>query len=168
MRFMYRARIFVVTFVMMLAMSEMGYAQQRSNTRQLTEFERIESEKIAYITQQLKLHPKEAQKFFPIYNLYRDEINRLIEQQRNREKKSNKDQQQFDELAFDHKVLDIKKKYRARFEPIIGPARSSRFFEVEREFRERLFKELNNRRGGGGGYFPTSQSKMVLEIIHIA
>jgi hypothetical protein len=143
----------IIFFVcgMLFAFCSEGYSQQRPGQRPLTEFERIESEKVAYISQQLKLHPKEAQRFFPIYNLYRDEITRLIESQRGKERKVNKDEQQFDELAFDHKILDIKKKYRARFEPIIGPARSSRFFEVEREFREKLIKELNSRRGSGGG-----------------
>ena len=37
-------------------------------------FKAIESEKIAYITKELKLTPGEAEVFFPIYNQYNREM----------------------------------------------------------------------------------------------
>ena len=45
-------------------------AQPRDSKR----FAAIESEKIAYVTKELNLTPAEAQRFFPIYNHYSNEV----------------------------------------------------------------------------------------------
>jgi len=121
-------------------------------------FERIEAEKIAFITKELNLTPEEAQKFFPVYNQYFGEISTLKRERRNNQRKSSSNFQNQklpgnsfnpssrDVLAFDAKELEVKKIYRERFAALIGPARASRFFEVEEEFRNYLLRELQHRR----------------------
>lgn len=105
-------------------------------------FQKIEIAKIAYITKKLDLSPEEAEKFFPLYNQYRDEIRNIMYKKRSEDglKRSYRN-----ELDFDAKVLACKKKYREKFKTAIPASKSSRFFEVEREFREQLFKELKSR-----------------------
>lgn len=105
-------------------------------------FQRIEMAKVAYITKKLDLSPQEAQKFFPLYNEYRKEIREIMYKKRSEDgpKRSFRN-----ELDFDSKVLACKKKYREKFKTAIPASKSSRFFEVEREFREQLFKELQSR-----------------------
>lgn len=125
------------------------YAQESRQAR----FDRIETEKIAYITKELQLSSKEAQRFFPIYLEYRKEINAIV-QERGPQNHRDRDKQRsnrMDELAVESKLLEIKKKYRSQFSSIVGSARASRFFEVEREFREKLVLELRRRGGGQEG-----------------
>lgn len=128
------------------AASPMGMAQETRQQR----FERIEAEKVAYITKELQLNAREAQRFFPIYNEYRKELSTVLQSGRPEgEERGRQRSNRIDELAVETELLAIKKKYRTQFSSIIGSARSSRFFEVEREFREKLVLELR-RRGGGG------------------
>ncbi|MFC3199001.1 hypothetical protein ACFOET_15360 [Parapedobacter deserti] len=122
-------------------------------------FERIEAEKIAFITKELNLTPSEAQRFFPVYNQYYKDISKLKHERYNKRMqgppqnlKSQKLQgnslnpTNTDVLAFDAKELEVKKTYRKRFAEIVGQARASRFFEVEEEFRNYLLRELQHRR----------------------
>jgi|SRR5690606_11915192 len=105
-------------------------------------FQKIEVAKIAYITKKLDLSPQEAEKFFPLYNQYRNEIRQIMHKKRSEDglKRSYRN-----ELDFDAEILACKKKYREKFKTAIPASKSSRFFEVEREFREQLFKELQSR-----------------------
>src|SRR5690606_11151560 len=122
-------------------------------------FERVEAEKIAFITKELNLTPSEAQKFFPVYNQYQQEIYKLKRERRSMGRLSGKPQLENnkipgsnfsrtdrDVLAFDAKELEVKKIYRKRFASVVGQARASRFFEVEEEFRNYLLRELQQRR----------------------
>src|ERR1700749_3555559 len=67
----------------------------------------IEALKIAFISRQLELTPDEAQKFWPVYNQYSNEIHVVV-----------KDDQ--DVLDRDQKILDIRKSYKDQFIKIIG------------------------------------------------
>lgn len=135
----------IVLFAVALLFSvPMLQAQESRQAR----FERIEAEKVAYITKELQLTAKEAQGFFPIYNEYRKEINNVVQVRMSENGKPGQRPSRMDELAIETELLAIKKKYRSQFSTIVGSARASRFFEVEREFREKLVLELR-RRGGG-------------------
>ncbi|MFC7522456.1 hypothetical protein ACFQRK_00760 [Parapedobacter sp. GCM10030251] len=142
-------------FIVLTLLFSIATVAQESRAQR---FERIEAEKIAFITKELNLTPSEAQRFFPAYNQYFKEISTL-----KRERRSNKpnytpnlqsqklagngfNPSNRDVLAFDAKELEVKKIYRKRFSDIIGPARASRFFEVEEEFRNYLLRELQHRR----------------------
>ena len=126
---------FLTCFVLFVFVAS-SFAQSQE-----TRFQQIETAKIAYITKNLELTPSEAQKFFPIYNEYRKEMREITHE--NRADRSNLKHEHG--LEFDAKILACKKKYRARFTTVISATKASRFFEVEREFREQLFKELENR-----------------------
>lgn len=124
-----------------------GWSDAVAQESRQQRFERIEAEKIAFITQQLSLSPQEAQRFFPLYNEYRKEINTVLQASRGVDNRSQRDRSKMDELATETAILGIKKKYRERYTEIVGQARASRFFEVEREFREKLVQELRRRDG---------------------
>jgi len=114
-----------------------GFAQKNSE-----QFQKIEVAKIAYITKRLELSPQEAQKFFPLYNQYRQEMRTIVQEKRS----DNNKRRSANELEFDSEVLSCKKKYRELFKNAVSSSKASRFFEVEREFREQLFKELQSRK----------------------
>lgn len=116
----------------------------QSNSRE-ERFKRIEAAKIGYITEHLRLSPQEAERFFPIYNQYRNEMRALYRAKRQRIK-NDLQNKSINEIEFDAKIIACKKKYREAFKKVVSPAKASQFFVVEREFREQLFKELQERR----------------------
>ena len=96
----------------------------------------IEAIQIAYLTRELSLSPDEAQKFWPIYNEYRDELLAVRKEIRD------------DEIMFEEKVVNIRKKYKTDFKKVLETdLRVNQVFLAEKSFRELLRKELMKRRG---------------------
>jgi len=96
--------------------------------------DRIKALKIAFITQRLQLTPAEAQRFWPVYDQYDNELNaaRLDDADPN-------------VLDRDKRVLAIKEKYMGEFQRIIGPDKTNTLFNAENEFRSILIRRLQNR-----------------------
>ncbi|MEJ0081251.1 MAG: hypothetical protein WDM78_09975 [Puia sp.] len=97
---------------------------------------RLEALKIAYITKRLDLSPEEAQKFWPIYNLYAEELKRA-RQDAIRNSKS--------EIELDESLLNIRKKYSVQFSQAISPQKIDIFFKSEKEFGAYVQKEIERR-----------------------
>ncbi len=96
----------------------------------------VESLKIAYITRELTLSPEEAQKFWPIYNNYVEELKSI--------RKERKDDN--DILAIEENVLNIRKKYKPDFKKVLlGDDRVNKILTIDREFNNILRKELQQR-----------------------
>ncbi|SKB47016.1 hypothetical protein SAMN05660841_00713 [Sphingobacterium nematocida] len=141
---MLRLKYILTTFLLVFTLHIVSFAQQNK-------FEAIESEKIAYITKELKITPSEAQKFFPIYNKYTDQLKDLkkakrggIPQQANSFNGGRRDV-----IAFDAKEVEMKKQYREDFAKVIGQARASQFFQVEEDFNDLLRNTLQERQKKG-------------------
>jgi AAA15 family ATPase/GTPase len=95
-----------------------------------TKAEKIQTLKIAFITQKLQLTPDEAQKFWPIYNQYDNEIRSIPKGG--------------DVIPTDEKLLSIRKKFMTSFEKVIGPQKVNKLFNAERDFRDILIRRLKN------------------------
>lgn len=97
---------------------------------------RLEALKIAYITKRLDLSPEEAQKFWPIYNQYSEELrNARLDAIRNRKS----------EIELDESLLNIRKKYSILFGQAISPQKIDVFFKSEKEFGAFVQKEMERR-----------------------
>ncbi len=99
-------------------------------------WEPARSTKIAYITKRLDLSPEEAQKFWPIYNQYAEELKRA-RQDAIRNSKS--------EIELDESLLNIRKKYSVLFGQAISPQKIDIFFKSEKEFGAFVQKEMERR-----------------------
>ena len=129
---------FLICLVIALPVS----AQEKSQRSQ-----QVESVKIAFITQKLNLTSAEAEKFWPVYNSYQSEMRELFKQKRESRKKDAQAENKIDnELDFESRMLDIRKKYRKEFSKVIPSEKVLQFYEAEREFREHMIKELKERR----------------------
>lgn len=96
---------------------------------------RTEKIQATYITNQLQLSPEESRKFWPVYKNYKEEIRTARLQKRD------------DELAFEETVLGIRKKYKPEFKKILNnDQRVNKVFVVDKNFKEILRRELQNRR----------------------
>ena len=98
---------------------------------------KIEALKIAFLTNKMVLSPAEAQKFWPVYNKYTEEIRRARLEAR--EKKQS-------ELATEEKILDIRKKYETEFRKVLSSDKVNAFFKAEKDFSAYLQKEIMERR----------------------
>lgn len=98
---------------------------------------KIEALKIAYLTNKLTLSPEEAQKFWPVYNKYTDEIRKTrLDARENKQS----------EIATDEKILGIRKKYNIEFGKVLSTEKVNTFFKAEKEFGTYLQKEIIQRR----------------------
>ncbi|WP_207495024.1 hypothetical protein [Aridibaculum aurantiacum] len=104
---------------------------------------KAEAVQIAFLTKELGLTPDEAQKFWPVFNNYKQEIIATRRSTRN------------DEIELEEKVVNIRKKYKPEFKKVLGnDQRVNKLFQADKNFRDMLRKELMERRGNRGGGKP--------------
>jgi hypothetical protein len=94
--------------------------------------EKIQALYVAYVTQQLALTPDEAQKFWPVYAQFTDELKAV--------------KPDLPELDKEQARLNIKRKYQDNFSKILGANRCERFFRMNEEFRRKLQERINTQR----------------------
>jgi hypothetical protein len=99
--------------------------------------ERLQALKIAYLTKKLDLSPEEAQRFWPIYNKYTDEIRGIRQDQ----KQNNKT-----EIDTEEKMLNVRKKYNGEFTKALSAEKVNTFFRSEKDFGQIIQRELQERR----------------------
>lgn len=138
---MIRLKHFFYTLLLTCAATSVSVGQTPGNER----FERIENQKIAYVTKQLSLSTTEAQRFFPVYNQYSKEMKDIRNARSNMKAAQRSGSNGRDVIEFDAREVELKKQYRSKFAEIIGQSRASQFFVVEEEFKEMLYKEWKNR-----------------------
>ena len=98
---------------------------------------RLQAYKIAFLTKKLNLSPEEAQRFWPIYNKYEEELRAArIE---NRQNKAS-------EIVTEEKILNIRKKYNGEFSKALSTEKVNTLFRSEREFGNIVQKEFLERR----------------------
>lgn len=137
---MIRLKQLIFTICALGSMSLIAIGQNNQSN-----FDRIENQKVAYITKQLNLTTAEAQRFFPLYNQYCKELRSIKAAKSDVTSSRGVPRQNRDVIEFDAKEVDLKKQYRAKFAEVIGASRASQFFAVEQEFIDMLYKELQRR-----------------------
>ena len=115
--------------------------------------EKIEVQKIAFITKQLDLTPEEAQKFWPVYNQFSDARKQLHEQHKKNRKNiddlSDSEIEQIidNHIILDQKELDIKKKYHAEFKKVLSNKKIAKLYHSEDQFKRELLKRIKGEKG---------------------
>ena len=119
---------------------------QRSQEERM---ERLESAKIAFLSQRIDLSSREAEKFWPVYNQYQNELKALMQQRKGDLQKQNQvsatdkiDMQ----LDMESKVLELKKRYTREFGKVLPPEKIVKLFQAERDFKNELIRELRERK----------------------
>ena len=117
--------------------------------------EKIESRKVAYLSDKLSLSPEEAQQFWPVYNKYSEEqqeIRQNMDLRKERTDFENADHKALLDkmITAEESALDVKKKYAEQISSIIGAKKTLMFFRAEQKFKEDMLRELKSRRGQRG------------------
>ncbi len=119
--------------------------------------EKIEAMKVAFLTNKLDLTTEEAQKFWPVYNKFSDEMEknkrafriRAMEEASNVESMTDAEAEKAlnEMLAFRAAEVEVLKKYTAEFKKVLPPQKVVKLFVAEQEFKRELLKMLKDQRG---------------------
>ncbi len=123
--------------------------------------EKVESMKIAFLTQKLDLTPDEAQKFWPVYNEFqkkREEIHKKRREEM-KQSKGNLDSlsdKQIEaivdgEMGIRQKNLDLEKEYHSKFKSVLPIRKVAKLYHAEDMFAHRLLEQISERGKDGHG-----------------
>lgn len=149
-------RIFRLFLLIMMPMAV--FAQDRQQDRK----DKIETMHIAYLSEKLNLTSGEAEKFWPVYNEYKAEQDKLRKQRMDNvqavikangvDNMSDADVQKLitDETDLETRQLDLRKVYITKFQQAIPIRKVAKFFIAEDEFKRYLLNQLRKRREQNG------------------
>lgn len=113
--------------------------------------ERVEAQRIGFITQRVSLTPEESQQFWPIYNQYTDKMQQI--------RSSTKMEKTFDDMSDadvekmlmsqmdkESRVLDLRKEYYQKFKKVISVKKIAKLYKAEQDFKGEMLKQLQEMR----------------------
>ena len=116
-------------------------------------FERLQSMKVAYITEELKLTPAEAEKFWPLHNEFeakRREIAKSMMHEPQKERKPDFDNMS-DEQISEHitlrfkeerAMIDLQEEYYDKYRKVLPLKKVAKYYESEKRFRSHLLNQI--------------------------
>lgn len=119
--------------------------------------EKIETMRIAYLTERINLTPQEAQVFWPIYNQYREEFETLIHRGEKDDrpphhlsdeelnKMSDKEVRDMliNEMEKQKLLVEHREKYFKKFTEILPIKKVALLYDAEREFQRKLMRQIS-------------------------
>ncbi len=129
-------------------------AQERATTEQMPGRmkERIESYRIAFLTERLNLTPEQAEKFWPIYNQFTDQRKALRKSVAKKDVgvMTDAEVEKFlaETLSVEEKELALKKEYYQKLRSVINIRQIARLQRAEQEFKAQLLRKAKERRQG--------------------
>lgn len=116
---------------------------------------KIQSLKIAFLTERINLTPQEAKAFWPLYDAYQNEMKELIKARR----QQSLDRIQLDaatdqevdaalraDYQYQKEALDLRYAYEQKYLKVIPARKVVLLFRAEKAFNMQLFNELKARR----------------------
>jgi len=115
--------------------------------------EKMEAQRVAFISQELNLTPAEAKVFWPVYDeydakrhemkksfkkndLHKDEIDKLTEKEAS--------QILDNQITEAQKLVDLRKEYHTKFKSVLPSVKVLKLYEAEREFQKMLIDKLRH------------------------
>jgi multidrug efflux pump subunit AcrB len=111
-------------------------------------WDKIDELKYEYVLSKLELSAHAKDQFTPVYRSYQKELRQLYQARRQfREANKNNPQKQVDDdFNMEAKQLEIKRKYRKQFENVLSPEKVKTLYAAERQFREELINQINQKK----------------------
>jgi hypothetical protein len=131
----------LIILLMCFGLMSSGFSQEAEKTQQQPQQQqqpdggKLKALQIAYLTNKLNLKPEEAQRFWPVFNQYQEEIRKVRIEGKN-----------LPEVDKEQKIVDIRKKYFEEFTKVLNKERADRVFKADNEFRDVIRKEIQERR----------------------
>ena len=144
-----------IIITLFLILGFWGISNAQENHR-----ERIKAYKTAYITQELDLSSKEAEKFWPVYNDYEKNLFSLRVLKVREERGRIKDQGGFENLSDkeakealktliqnDKEIIQIKEKLYQDLSDVLSPVKILKLHKAEMDFNKKLLSQYKKNRG---------------------
>ncbi len=136
---------FFLIATLLLFLTHIAVAQHGSKE------ERIESMRIAYITEQLDLTPNEASEFWPVYNEFKKKSRDLREGVEGDGETNNMSDSELEaylnkRFEIEQKELDLKKAYFEKFKTVLAIRKVVRLPQAEKRFKGEVLKAMQRRR----------------------
>lgn len=145
-----KTKIIIITAIILFSFLN-GKTQPPENRR-----ENIEALKAAYITREMGLTPQESQTFWPVYNQYQDEIEKIRKEKNQQfregrrllEKLSDVDLEKMvdNEIVFQQRELDVRKKFHSEFKKVLPIRKVALLYKAEEDFKKEILKRIREER----------------------
>ncbi|WP_205502590.1 hypothetical protein [Rufibacter psychrotolerans] len=137
-------------FLILLGTASAAQAQKKETPEERkARMEKIETAKIAFITDKVKFTTEQAQRFWPVYKEHESRKNELRQKSRSIRdvNLSNLTDEQIQDklesrLALRQRELDLDKEYMDRYLRIISARQLATFYRADREFTKLLLERL--------------------------
>jgi len=156
----------IIAFFLFITGTHAAVAQEAAKGKYSPEQrEKIEALKVSFLTDKMNLTPEEAQKFWPVYNKYKEEMKAL--RQDKREAKPDGEPKSMDAMSdaeinqlieqkfiFEQKELDLKKKYLAEYKKVLPVKKVAALYRAEDDFKKHLLQQAQKPQHGQDGGAP--------------
>ncbi len=139
---------------LLLLVCVLGFVHLQAQPGPGRNHQKIEAMRVSFITTEMQLTPEEAEKFWPIYNEYREKV-RAIRQSGNELDKPVMDLSEEEARAFieqrmdrEEELMRLKREYYLRLREVVSARKLILLDRAERKFKERLLREMQKRRQG--------------------
>lgn len=142
-----------ILIFLLLAVSCHLMAQTEGRPRLEKARQKVETMRVAFISDKLNLSTDEAQRFWPIYNEYKDEEKQIrVDRRPDKmpEEMTEKEAEQFiiDRFSSQERQLALDRKYYAKLKEVISVKKIAILYQAENEFKLRLVNVMKNRKNG--------------------
>ncbi len=123
------------------------FATYSVNAQKGKGMEKIQAQRVAYITNELSLTPAEAEKFWPVYKEYKQKVQQLKESlkpSKKIEEMSDAEATSFVNTLLENeiKAAEIKRDYYKSFQKILPVAKVAKLEMAERSFKKELIGKM--------------------------
>lgn len=144
-----------IKYTFILLLSSIGLLAQ-PEAKGEDSFERIEAARIGFITEKLDLSTEEAQRFWPVYNEYRKELeqilhdgshkrhHRISREAINKMSDSEVEQMLKKELMKQQLLVSHREKYFYAFTKVLPVKKVAILYDAEREFQKKLMRQISD------------------------
>ena len=139
-----------ITFIIMLSLPFFVFSQEMNELNERRK--RMQTRKIAFVSNSLEISPKQSESFWPIYNVYSSELKsiHLKKKKVRRNYMLNKQSMNDVELGLvidslfnlDQEYLDLKIKYVKQFSNIISKKQMFELYVIEENFKKDLLRKI--------------------------
>jgi hypothetical protein len=140
----------VVVFTILATFCAMNISAQNANRQ------RLDAYKIAFFTKRLNLTSKEAEKFWPLYNEYQDNKNKIQLERQELNKYFNQNELNMSEremieagdklITLEVREAALAQEFHNKIKTVLSPVKVLRLYQAENQYRLQLLKELQERR----------------------
>lgn len=129
--------------LVLLCLPMMAATAQKQDQQHARIKQKINTHKIAFITERLQLTESEAEKFWPVYREYEEERKSLksdISFKGGKEEMTEEDAEKLldNMVALKSKEVDLQKKYNKKFKSVLSAKKVVKLYKAEKEFKSKM------------------------------